>query len=241
MSGVQAGAEPLRVTICTPTLTKPFQAFLASLEASVPVLDAAGIAHNVVFEVGNPYISAARATMLRKALDAKADVIVFIDHDMAWRPGDLLKLIQTPGDVVAGLYRFKKADEEYMGALQGDDAPIVRSDGAIKAFRVPAGFLKVTKEAVDRFMAAYPSLCYGPRYSLSVDLFNHGAHGGVWYGEDYAFSRNWLDAGGEIWVVPDLQLDHYSADAVFEGNFHEFMLRQPGGSKDPGREVSHAP
>lgn len=240
MTGVQAGADPLRVTICTPTLTKPYPAFLASLEASVPLLNAAGIQHSVIFEVGNPYISAARATMLRKALDAKADIVVFIDHDMAWRPEDLLRLIQTSGDVVAGLYRFKKADEEYMGALDGGETPIVRDDGALRAFRVPAGFLKVTKEAVDRFMTAYPSLCYGPRYNLSIDLFNHGAHDGVWYGEDYAFSRNWLAAGGEIWVVPDLQLDHHGSDTVFEGNFHDFMLRQPGGSKDPNREVRHA-
>ena len=62
----------------------------------------------MVHEVGSPYISAARATMLRKALDAKADVIVFIDHDLSWRPGDLLKLIETTGDVVGGTYRFKQ-------------------------------------------------------------------------------------------------------------------------------------
>ena len=40
-----------------------------------------------------------RAKMLRMALDAKADVVVFIDHDIAWRPADLLKLIETDGDV----------------------------------------------------------------------------------------------------------------------------------------------
>lgn len=226
-----------RVVFATPTVTKPHPAYIEAMEAAVPAIEAVGIEHFLVFEIGSPYISAARATMLRKALDAKADVIVFIDHDISFRPDDLVRLIQTEGDVVAGTYRFKKADEEYMGSIFGlaDGRPEVRDDGCIRACRVPAGFLKVTKEAVDRFMKAYPALCYGPRYNLSVDLFNHGAHEGVWFGEDYAFSRNWIDAGGDIWVVPDLDLTHHSADEAFPGNFHDFLCRQPGGSKDPAR------
>ena len=196
----------------------------------------AGWEEGCVEERGSPYISAARAHMLRKALDAKADVIVFLDYDLSWRPGDLLKLIETPGEVVAGLYRFKKDEEEYMGTLFSDeqDRPILRGDGCLKAERIPAGFLKITSEAVHKFMTAYPELCFGPKFSPSVDLFNHGAHGGLWWGEDYAFSRNWRAAGGEIWVVPDLGLTHHSATQVYPGNFHQFLLAQPGGSNAPG-------
>lgn len=192
----------------------------------------------MVFEVGCPYISHARATMLRKAMDARADVVVFLDHDLSWRPADLLKLIETEGDVVSGLYRFKKEPEEYMGVLNTtpEGQPIVRaSDGAIRADKVPAGFLKVTKEAVDRFMGAYPELVYGHRYAPAVDLFNHGAFEGVWYGEDYAFSRRWRAIGGEIWVVPDLELTHHTSGEAFVGNYHEFLMKQPGGINDPLR------
>lgn len=223
----------MKVVFCIPTMTRPYQCTLDSLAASVPYLDAAGWEHGLVNEVGCPYISAARSTMLRKALDAGADVIVFIDHDLSWKPADLLKLINTEGDVVAGLYRFKQDDEKYMGVIQDgkDFLPVVRADGCIKATRVPAGFLKITKEAVGRFMARYPELCYGPKYSLSVDLFNHGAHKGAWWGEDYAFSRNWIDADGEIWVVPDLDLNHHTTEKEYAGNFHQFLMRQPGGSK----------
>lgn len=213
-------------------MTRPFQPFLDAMEAAIPLLDAAGIDHQMVFEVGCPYISSARATMLRKALDAKADIIVFLDHDLSFDPQDLLELIQTEGDVVAGLYRFKIDAEEYMGGLEGD-FPICREDGAMRAIRVPAGFLKLTAMAVHRFIKAYPHLTFGPAYSPSIDLFNHGAHEGAWYGEDYAFSRNWLAQGGEIWVVPDLNLTHHSADQAYPGNFYHFMLRQPGGSEHP--------
>lgn len=226
----------MKVVICIPTVSRPLDACLEALERSVPLLDAAGIDHSAVFEVGNPYISAARATMLRKALDAQAEVIVFIDHDLSWDPADLLRLIQTPGDLVAGLYRFKKdGDEEYMGTLETDGAqrPISRDDGCILANRIPAGFMKITRQGVRDFMLAYPHLCYGPPDHLSVDLFNHGAHEGVWYGEDYAFSRNWTGRGGQLWVIPDLNLTHHSADQAYPGNYHRFLLRQPGGSEGP--------
>ena len=217
-----------------PTLTRPHQATIESIKNSVPLLESAGYEHYMVSEIGCPYISAARSTMLRKALDVKADIIVFIDHDVSWKPSDLLKLIEADGDVVAGLYRFKQDGEvKYMGVLDDDNdgMPKVREDGAIKADRVPAGFLKITRNCVNRFMQAYPHLMYGEASNPSIDIFNHGAHKGAWYGEDYSFSRNWIDAGGDIWIVPDLDLNHHSKDEVFEGNYHEFLLRQPGGSK----------
>lgn len=220
----------MKVVFASPFLVRPTDHFISSLESSVPLIEAAGWEHGLIVEVGNPYISAARATMTRKALDAKVDVIVYLDYDLSWRPQDLLTLLETPGDVVAGTYRFKLPDEEkYMGALLSDDVgrPLLRNDGCIYADRVPAGFLKVTKEAIDKFMEAYPELVYGPRYNPSVDLFNHGAHKRVWFGEDYAFSRNWRDAGGDLFIVPNLNIDHHSPDKSYPGNFHEFLLRQP--------------
>jgi hypothetical protein len=172
--------------------------------------------------------------MLRAALDAKADAVVFLDYDVAWRPEDLLKLIQTEGEVVAGTYRCKQDDEYYMGTWETHEnfVPIVRqSDGAISAKLIPAGFLKITPEAVDRFMVAYPELCYGPMYHQAVDLFNHGVHERVWWGEDYSFARRWKDKCGDIWLVPNLSIDHHDKGKVYKGNLHKFLLRQPGGSE----------
>lgn len=225
----------MKVAILTPTVKHPHPAYVRAMEASVPLLDQAGIEHSICFEVGCPYISGARATLLRKAMQWGADAFVFIDHDVSWRPQDLLTLIQTPGDVVGGTYRFKLADESYMGCIDTRDdlRPLCRDDGAIKASRMPAGFLKVTRVAVDRFMAAYPHLVIEDAEGFrSPDLFHHGAFKGTWFGEDYAFCRNWIAAGGELWLVPDLDIAHHDFDgSEYPGNFHRFLLRQPGGSE----------
>lgn len=202
-------------------------------------LDKAGIEHKAVFRIGSAYISHARAFMLRQAMDTDADAVIFIDHDLEWNPEDLVKLINAKGDVVAGTYRFKQDKEEYMSSLFTDDAgkPIAREDGAIKAYTIPAGFMKITRDGVRRFMRAYPELIFGESEKPSVDLFNHGVHKGVWWGEDYAFSRRWNDCGGEIWVLPDLNLTHHGEKA-FPGNFHKFLLKQPGGSSHIGKELN---
>lgn len=226
----------MKVVFCTPSLSGPTKPYIKALEQSIPLIRSAGWEEAYVQELGCPYISHARATMTRKALDAGADVVVYIDYDLSWRPQDLLTLIETEGEVVAGTYRYKKDEEEYMGSIKEglDNRPFVRkSDGAIRGFRVPAGFLKVTRSAIRKIMLSYPELVYGHPESPSVDLFQHGAHKGVWYGEDMAFSRRWIDSGGEIWVVPNLGLNHHTQDKEYTGNFHEFLLRQPGGSKCP--------
>jgi hypothetical protein len=95
------------VVIATPTLSRPHDAYIAAAEASVPLIEAAGMKCSIIFEFGNVYISHARSVMLRKALLADADIVVFIDHDLSWNPEALTKLILTEGDVVAGTYRFK--------------------------------------------------------------------------------------------------------------------------------------
>lgn len=220
------------VLFCTPTPKRAFDQFIASMEAAVPVLDRAGIGHSMVFEVGSAYISWARANLLGKGMAGDVDVFVFLDHDLSFPPDALLKLITHPGDVVAGDYRFKMDEERYMGRVDTDEngRPIVRADGTIRARAVPAGFLKVTRKAVERFTAAYPELVFGPKGEF-IDLFNHGAHEKLWWGEDYAFSRRWLAMGEEIYLIPDLDLTHHLPDRAFPGNLHQFLMRQPGGAK----------
>lgn len=222
-----------KVVFCVPFLDRPMAPFIKSIEASIPLIIEAGWEEGLTQERGCPYISSARATMLRRALNDGADTIVFLDYDLGWDPQDLLTLIETEGEVIAGTYRFKNDEESYMGTIDTDDdeRPITRQDGCIKGDRVPAGFLKITKAAVHKFMRAYPELLYGDPDRYSVDLFNHGAHKGVWWGEDFAFSRRWRELGGEIWIVPSLNISHHEKDKAYPGCFHDFLLRQEGGSK----------
>jgi hypothetical protein len=219
-----------KVVICTPTRAVPSKPYAESLKASCEYLAEKGWEYATVLEVGSPYISHARSKALHKAIAAGADAIIFIDDDLSWQPDALWRLLDVGDDVVAGTYRFKKPEVEYMGLCvgNGDGTPFVMA-GFIEMARIPAGFLKITREGVNRFIKAYPELCYGDACAPHVDLFNHGAWDGMWWGEDYAFARRWREKCGKVWLIPDLQIDHHSADESFPGNFHEFLRRQPGG------------
>jgi hypothetical protein len=223
-------SRPPLVVICCPTRDKPSQPFLDSHEASVPLLEAAGWDHAAVYEVGCPYISHARSKMLRKALDAGATHIIFLDDDVSWQPDALLRMLQVNEPVVAATYRFKKEPEEYMGCFMAHDdgRPVAKmQDGQalVEMFTVPAGFLCVSREAVIKFMRDWPELTYGEPTHPFTDLFNHGAHDGTWYGEDYAFCRRWREKGGKIWLLPDLGVDHHSADTCYPGNYDAHLRK----------------
>ncbi len=230
----------MKVALLTPTMKKPHDAFIAALEASVPAMDAKGIEHSFTLERGSAYISWARANMLQKALQGDAEYFIYLDHDLSWRPEDLIRLIGTTDDVVMGTYRFKAEPEDYMGAWHCDKSnrPIIRlKDRAIQAHMFPAGFLKISRGAVRRFMLAHPELLFGMPEKPAIDLFNHGAHIGPkfdfrWWGEDYAFAYRWGELGQKAWLLPDLNIDHWDGETCYKGNIHQYLLRQPGGSME---------
>ncbi len=217
----------MKAVVCTPTVIKPYGPYVTALAASAEPCKAAGWDLEFIFEVGNAYVSGARCSLLRRALFSNPDAIVFIDHDMSWEPSDLVQLLITDDPVVCGTYRFKLDEETYMGGFYVDEAgqPIRRADGCIRATVVPAGFLKLTRGAVNAFMEKYPELVFGEACNPQVDLFNHGAMEGIWWGEDYAFSKRWNDAGGEIWIKPDLNITHHAMETKVDG---ECISMEPG-------------
>jgi hypothetical protein len=225
----------VKVVFCTPTREKPHAAYVAAMKACLPLLEANGIKHSIALEVGCPYISSAMATNVRKALDSMPDALILLDDDMSWTPEGMLKLIECERDVVAGTYRFKKDEVEYMGCLNTlqDGTPqgsMGKAGALIDAKWLPTGFMKITPNAIGKFMKAYPELNCGPAYHPTPDLFNHGAHEGVWYGQDYAFCRNYAEIGEKVWLMPDLDLTHNGWDGkVYPGNYHEYLLQRPGG------------
>lgn len=212
----------MKVAFLTCFLSKPTPFLVESLENCLPTIENAGWEHVYFQEVGCPYISNARSTLIKKALTANADVMVFLDYDISFPPESMLKLLETQGDVVAGTYRMKHPYERYMVQLKHGT---IREDGCIQAEKVPAGFLKITKTAVALFAKAYPELLYGGPLDFNIDMFNHGAIDNVWYGEDFAFAKRWNDKCGPIWLIPDIEISHHKGNIVFRGNLHKHLLR----------------
>ena len=66
----------------------------------------AGVDVQVSFAPGNSLITHARNQCVREFITSCADRLVFLDSDVAWEPGDLLKVALRPEDFVGGGYRY---------------------------------------------------------------------------------------------------------------------------------------
>jgi hypothetical protein len=227
---------PKKVVFAVPVYpTEPYKQTVAAFEAETPFLKKAGWAAEVIYQKGLPYISAARALLLHTALKKDATVIVFVDQDISWTPGSAVKLIETEGGVVAGTYRYKHDEEHYMGGLREveDGVAAVREDGCLEALVMPAGFLKVTREAVNKMISAHPELCCGEESNPHFDMFSHGIMEGEvgnprskeWRGEDTAACIRWVRMGEKLWCRPDLEITHHSATKDYPGNLKRYLER----------------
>lgn len=219
----------MKIVICLCYYDRPHAACYNGLKEACEALQEAGHSVGIVLERGSPYISKARCDAVMSAYATRPDAIMLLDHDVSAPPEAFIRLLATNGDVVAGMYRYKWSIEDYMGKIPlGDDGrPLtIRDDGCIAASGVPAGFMKLTPACIDRLLAAYPELIFGEYENdddFGFDLFRHGADRGLWYGEDYAFCRRWREIGGEIWVIPDLDIAHWGTCVDFGGPYRPFI------------------
>lgn len=201
--------------------------FLDALEATVNLCMAKGYDTEFIQITGSPYVQTARNTLLMQAFEKGADKIFFLDDDISWDPIDALRLIESPYDVVAGIYRFKQDDVSYPVVLYTDDSGRAEylQDGSLHAARVPTGFLCIKREVIPQLMDAYPKNRYveGLDEVVMYDLFPQGVRDGKWVGEDYAFCDLCTGIGINIYVIPDMTLHHFTATQVYSGNFHLWL------------------
>jgi hypothetical protein len=93
-----------RIYVAIPAYTGQIHlATMRSLMTDWKALRERGDGMELYDEAGNPYIADARAQMVSCFLDSGADELVFIDSDVSWEAGALLRLVDAPVDVVAGI------------------------------------------------------------------------------------------------------------------------------------------
>jgi hypothetical protein len=226
--------RPEKVVFCVPCYPtdRPYPQTEKAFQDEKPFLKASGWNAEVIYQSGLPYISAARAMLLRRALNKDATVIFFVDQDISWKPGEATRLINTEGGLVAGTYRYKHDEEHYMGGLAETEEGIAgyREDGCLDALVMPAGFMKVTRAAVNAMIKAHPELTCGEASTPMFDMFSHGIMEGEWRGEDAAACLRWIRMGEKVWCLPDLEITHHAKDRTYPGNLAKYLERISGHS-----------
>ena len=197
-----------------------------SLFTDLMALQARGDHWEVHDECGNALIADARALIVAQFLASDCDTLVFIDSDVSWEAGALLKLIDYPVDMVAGIYPQRKDPINYCvkwkgtGELWADPAT-----GLLEVEGVPAGFMKLSRTQLEAMVEQYPDTEFyvenapdQKAWALFCD-YRIGKHK---MGEDYAFCRRWTDMGGKVWIDPEIKMGHIG-NKTFVGHLGDWL------------------
>jgi hypothetical protein len=169
---------------------------------------------NFIISYGSAGIAQARNQLATEFLDSDYDRLFFLDHDITWEGGDLLKVAKMPVDFVGGAYRFKKVGEWYpvswlrdekglKGIQLSEDTALLEVEG------LPTGFLAISRKVFKKMLDKFPERSRESLKEKHHGFFQMPIIDGHLYGEDLYFSRIWIEMGEKIYLYPELNLIHW--------------------------------
>lgn len=215
---------------------------MRSLFTDLMALHARGDQWQVMDECGNALIADARALIVSKFLASDFDTLVFVDSDVCWEAGALVRLVDHPVDFSAGIYPQRRDPVRFClnWTAQGElnhNQEIYEKHGIslLESNGVPFGFVKLTRKVLEDMREQYPDTEFYVEnapdqraWALFAD-YRIGKHK---MGEDYAFCRRWRDMGGQIWVDPEIRMGHVGYK-TFTGHLGDWLR-----GRIDGREVT---
>lgn len=234
---IAAPARLSHIRIATPTYDSVAPSYCRSLAMTFAMLVHNGIEVTIDMHVGSSLITSARNRLIANFMKSNDKVLFFLDADLGWDPIAFAKVLASPDDLAVACYPVKKPTEEYAVGMIADEAgrPVVRADGFVQVAHAATGFMKITRQWVERMIAAYPELRYKEQDGTECyALFDCQLIDGKYWGEDYVACKRWTAIGGEIWAWPNATFEHVGHRS-WTGNLHEYLLKL---GKEEAREAA---
>ena len=179
-------------------------------------LSASGYKVEHQFLNGCSNICVARTVLAYDFLRSDADTLLFIDADLSWDTAGALRLVESPHDVIAGVYPAKQDDIHWLAKWREGQTRLLEADG------LPGGFLKITRRALEKIAEKFPELHCKYRDRDMTAFFENAIVDGELRGEDYAFCWRWQQCGGKAFLDPDITFEHYGRKA-WQGNLQTYL------------------
>lgn len=184
--------------------------------------------------------AAGRNQLVEDFLKSGFDKLFFVDSDVTFELGALLKLAHKPVDVVGGCYRYKHKTEYYpvtwldKKELQWDENKL------LEVAAIPTGFLCLSRNVFEKFKKAYPGREYGHMGKQEYAYFQMVFKDGEMHSDDTFFCREWREAGGKVFLDPMLTLTHWDFKPTpYEGHIGNWLKNKNGITK--GAENAQTP
>lgn len=205
---------------------------MQAIDGDAQALRAQGIEVEIISRPGLALIALARALLVADFLAGDGTDLVFVDADVYGEPGALAKLVSHPVDFVAGVIPTRREPVEF--TVNSLPYPVTWNGGLLEVGMVGAAFMRITRAALERMVAAYPESAFslegwGPKAQAPEGkawaLFDPVPGNPRYLGEDFSFCLRWRMIGGQVWVDPNVTL-HHVGDRTFSGNFAEWLNEQ---------------
>jgi len=184
----------------------------------------------LVDDIGSAAIADCRGVIATNFYHSDCDELVFIDSDVAWEAGALLKLIDHPVDLVAGIYP-QRVDPLAWTCKWDESKPQLWADpetGLLEVEAIPAGFMKISRNCIEKMINAYPQEYFNNKakdnkfYALFESYIFEKDGYNCKHGEDYSFCYRWRDLGGKIWIDPEIGMGHIG-NKIFQGHLGNYL------------------
>lgn len=209
--------------------------FMLGLLTEQSIAHGNGDAIEFSFVTGNAGIVQARNQLASEFMDSGDDRIVFLDSDITFEPGALVKLAHRPEDLVGGCYRHKQNEESYPIMWLPDEGRGLwtNSSGLIEVQALPTGFLSIGRKVFDAFRAQWPDRMQAHMGHASYTYFQMPFEDGHHYGEDYYFCKEWRDLGGKVYLDPEIKLTHWGFNPTpYPGHIGQWLKNRPAGQEE---------
>ncbi len=211
--------SPADLFVATTSASSPKPNYIGALAATIGDLARAGLEVDWLLHQGDCHVDDARNACVAKFLESGAQKLLFIDDDVGWFPEEFTKFIKHDRDVVAALYPQKKDEPTYPVRLLPPPFQ-AEPDGLLRVEAVPTGFLMLSRNAVE-MMASQSKEMIHDNKPMPLIFERSVLDGRRWSG-DFWFSRKWTEAGGTIWIDPEMSLSH-CGQKTWEGCFGDYL------------------
>lgn len=205
-----------KVCLATTAYDNPDASYTYALQSSREALHAAGIQTAYYLLQGNCHVDDARNRIVQEFLLSDCDDLVFLDADVSWRSGDLVRLCRHDVDLVGGVY-------PYRSAMSRIDMPVrmfpgvvePNADGLIAVEGLPTGFMRIRRVVLETLARTAPSHWNkDDRRSRVPILFERTLDEEIRWGGDLNFCNKWRRAGGTVHADYELVLGHVAKTVV---------------------------
>lgn len=171
-----------------------------------------------------------RNQLVHDFLASDADRLVFLDADVTFDPGAIIRLAGYKADFVGGAYRYKMDTECYPVSWLDKPDLWANSDGLLEVKTLPGGFLALSRGVFERLKAAHPGRTFEHFGRTMHCYFQMPYQDGALWGEDAMFCRDWRDIGGEVLLDPEIALTHWDFNRPYPGHIGRWLKGRAEGS-----------